>query len=166
MGKRRYSDEERGVALAALAANNGDVSKTARQLDIPYMTLANWAKGRCHPAVTEIGEQKKQEMGDLVEDTLRKVLEGIPEKVKEADLKDTTISAGILADKMQLLRGKPTSVVKADETVTARVNRYEEALRRAAEAEGGAAGDGAGEPVDTAEGPGQSDGPPGRVPEP
>jgi transposase-like protein len=35
MGKRRYSDEERGVALAALAANNGDVSKTARQLDIP-----------------------------------------------------------------------------------------------------------------------------------
>jgi hypothetical protein len=43
--RRRYSDEDRAVALAALAANGNNLRRTARQLGIPRASLLAWRNG-------------------------------------------------------------------------------------------------------------------------
>ncbi len=40
-----YSDDDRSFALRWLEANDGNVSRTARELDIPIPTLHQWARG-------------------------------------------------------------------------------------------------------------------------
>ena len=50
MGTRRtYTDEFRATALAALAANGGDLARTAAALDVPDRTPRAWAAGERHP---------------------------------------------------------------------------------------------------------------------
>jgi transposase-like protein len=111
--KRSYSDEERGNALAALAANGGNVNKTARQLGIPLRTLWNWATGACHPEAAEIGQRKKGPLADVFEGIVWQLLGSItPEKMAAATLQQLATAAGIAVDKMQLLRGKPTGVTE------------------------------------------------------
>jgi hypothetical protein len=59
MAKRRYTDDERSLALAALAANTGNVNKTVRQLGIPTTTLEHWSKGERHPESIQMIAEKK-----------------------------------------------------------------------------------------------------------
>lgn len=158
MAKRRYSDEEKANALAALASNGGNVQRTAIALGIPAKTLENWSKGTVHPSVANLGEGKKVELADLLEETARKLVADLLEMASTSQ-KDCATALGIVIDKRQILLGKPTSVVKSDETVTARTDRYTAALEEMADQqdEGGATGDGAGEPLDSPDGPGQAD---------
>ncbi len=46
MAKRRYSDQEKAEALAALDANGGNLLKTSEQIGIPRQTIQEWASGR------------------------------------------------------------------------------------------------------------------------
>jgi hypothetical protein len=108
--KRRYSDEEKATALAALEANGGNIKTTAAKLGIPRMTLASWANGGCSEAVTNIRHVKKAELADAFESLARKLVEAMHAKISEANLQATATAAGICVDKMQLLRGKPTSI--------------------------------------------------------
>jgi transposase-like protein len=55
MPKRRYSDEDRALALAA---NAGNAKLTARQLGIPETSLRHWRKGDRHPGAANMGAQK------------------------------------------------------------------------------------------------------------
>ena len=43
--RRCYTDDDRAFALRWLDANDGNVSRTARDLDIPIPTLHQWARG-------------------------------------------------------------------------------------------------------------------------
>jgi transposase-like protein len=110
--KRRYSDEERANALAALAANGGNVNRTASQLRIPAKTLENWQKGSCHPEAAENGERKKGPMADALEAVAWKLLDSIPEKIARAPLNQTATALGIALDKARLLRGEPTNITQ------------------------------------------------------
>jgi hypothetical protein len=108
VGYRRYSDEEKAAALVALAANGGDVSRTARQIGIPINTIANWSKGMVHPAVTKIGEEKKPLLADLFESFVGRVLALTTDAdIQGSTLKDRFTAAGIAIDKARLLRGEP-----------------------------------------------------------
>jgi Bacterial regulatory protein, Fis family len=53
-----YSEEEKARALTALAANRGDVSRTARQLGISRRTLKRWvdAAGSAMPRASSVGQ--------------------------------------------------------------------------------------------------------------
>jgi transposase-like protein len=136
--KRRYSDEGRAAALAALAANAGNVARTAKQLGIPARTLESWAKGERHPEAAQMCDEKKGPMADALQQAARKIVDSLAGKIERASLKDAAIAFGVLIDKMRLLRDQPTDIVKsdADLTLTGRIAAYEAAYAGAAAREG------------------------------
>jgi transposase-like protein len=108
--QRRYSDEERANALAALAANGGNFAKTARDLGIPRRTLQDWHKGTIHPEAAENSAPKKTALTEQFENLAYQMLEIAFAKAAELDAKAATVAAATAVDKMLLLRGKPTSI--------------------------------------------------------
>ncbi|HYD00890.1 MAG TPA: hypothetical protein VEB22_06650 [Phycisphaerales bacterium] len=113
-GKRQYSDSDKATALAALDANGGNVRRTARETGIPEKTIADWRDGRgVVPEVAEIREEKKEALGDVFERVSRLYLERAlsEDAVSETKGKDAVIAAATAADKMQLLRGRPTAII-------------------------------------------------------
>jgi transposase-like protein len=114
MAKRRYTDEQRGNALAALAANGGYLRRTARQLKLPTETLRHWARQERHPEATEDGTLKKGQLADAFEAIAWKVLELLPGKLAQANAVQLATVAGVCIDKMHLLRGQPTQISQHD----------------------------------------------------
>ncbi len=147
---RRYSDEERAAAVAAMAAYPS-VNQAAKSLGIPRATLESWAKGIIHPEAARDSASKKGPLADAVEAIARQIADALPGKVPDADLKDAAVAFGVLVDKMQILRGKPTEITKTDGTVTSRIDRFEIAFVAEADrqGQGDPSGNGAGEQVDT-----------------
>ena len=110
----KYSDEEVGNALAILKANDNNFSLTARQLNIPRLTLREWAKNsrRDSAEVREARhvkegslEQKFERIAHLYADRLTD-----PTVIEKASPLDAAKVAGIAVDKRQLLTGMPTSI--------------------------------------------------------
>lgn len=108
--RRRYTDVQRAEALAALAANGGDLTATASRTGIPRRTIENWSKGNVHPDVTKLGEEKKADLADRLEAIAWKLAEAIPDKIDAAPLNQTAVALGIAIDKARLLRGQPTNI--------------------------------------------------------
>lgn len=111
--KRRYTDEQRATALAALAANRGNVCRTARQLGLPAKTLEHWGKGERHPEAAEMGVRKKAALADAFEAVAWRILDAIPPKVAGAPLGHAAAALGICVDKMRLLRAEPAAAPNA-----------------------------------------------------
>ena len=109
MSKRRYSDEERASALAALAANAGNIKRTADLLGIPQTTLRHWSDGDRHPESAQMGDQKKGELADKLETVAHKLVDAMPKKIAKAPLNQVAVSMGIAIEKMRLLRNETTS---------------------------------------------------------
>lgn len=104
--RRRYSDDERALALAALAANRNNLRRTARQLGIPRSSLVSWRSGDRHPEAAESATLKKRELALALEETVWKLLDGIsPAMIARASLLDVMKTAGIAIDKMLALQG-------------------------------------------------------------
>lgn len=108
--RRRYSDEDRANALAALAANGGNIKRTADKLHIPVRTLENWTKGRRHPEATQMADRKKGDMAAALERIAWALLDALPGKIDKAPLNHATVALGIAIDKARLLRGEPTEI--------------------------------------------------------
>lgn len=130
---RRFSDEERAAALAALAANGGNVAKTARQVGVPRKTLSHWAKGTRHPEAAKMGQLKKGNLADAFEDAAWKLIGVALDKADKMGGKDAMVAAAVAVDKMRLLRELPTEIVKKDGTVTSRIERLTESFEKAAD---------------------------------
>ena len=113
----RYSDADRAAALAALDANGGNLAGTARQLGMPRKTLAEWAAGRTPPGMADLRQQKRGDLATELEGIAYKLVEAMPGKIEGANLQQLATSLGIAVDKVQLLKGKPTSIT-ADTTLT------------------------------------------------
>lgn len=106
--RRRYSDEFRASALAALEANGGNVARTAKALDIPVKTLELWSKGQ-NPVSAELCQQKKRDVMDGIESLLWKFI-GVEFDFKEMNLKDFGIAFGITVDKYLAMKGMPNVI--------------------------------------------------------
>jgi transposase-like protein len=106
--RRRYSDEFRANALAALAANGGNTERTAKQLGVPESTLRAWKAGDRHPEAAKECEKKKGPMADTLEAVAWQLLDALPAKIPDASLKETATAMGIAIDKARVLRGLPT----------------------------------------------------------
>ena len=106
---KRYSDKEKASALALLAANGGNVNRTAHEAGIPRKTLEQWAKDRTlHPDVAELRQEKILELSELLENEIRAIFDSMKTKRPEALYSTLGVVAGILIDKKQLLDGKAT----------------------------------------------------------
>lgn len=110
MAKRRYTDEERAQALAALTANGNNVSRTAGQIGIPPATLTSWHRGLRHPEATQMCHEKKGPLADRLEEVAGKLLDAIADKIQGASLQQIATAMGIAIDKARLLRGEPTAI--------------------------------------------------------
>lgn len=108
MSKRRYSDEDKATALAALDANGGNVYKTSRLLKIPQTTLQEWFNGRVNDTVPEIRMRKKEALADRLSEIAHQLIDAAPDKMKTANLQQVFTSLGITIEKLQLLDGEPT----------------------------------------------------------
>lgn len=130
--RRRYTEEERAVALAALDAHEGNVLKAAAFCKIPRKTLENWRDGGAvNEAVAELRHIKKGELADRLEALAHLLVDAMPEKLAEATLKDAAVALGVSVDKMQLLRNKPTTITDDISSVTdAELDRRIAALER------------------------------------
>jgi len=135
MSKRQYSDNDKAVALATLDANGGDVRKTAKALKMPESTLSDWSKHRgVNKEVTEIREVKKKELSEKLEEVAYRLTENLAIRADSelsalVPMKDIATSLGIVVDKMQLLKGEPTSINK-NLTDEERAQRAAEILER------------------------------------
>jgi transposase-like protein len=130
MAKRSYSDEDRATALAALDANGGNLSRTASEMGVPRTTLQEWAAGRVAERVTDIRQEKKGALADRLEEIAHTLVDAIPNKVSDADLREVSTSLGITIDKMRLLREQPTAIT-ANLTDDERAERVAALLDRA-----------------------------------
>lgn len=84
MSKKRYSEDEKLHALAVLAANSGNLSKTARETGIPRLTIREWRGSQLstHPEIdtlkTEIQSERKALMKEVLHSGLQRALELLP----------------------------------------------------------------------------------------
>lgn len=124
MAKRRYSDEDRANALAALAANGGNLNRTARELGIPRQTIQAWANGEHHPEAAENGASKRGLLADKLEEVAWSLVGMIEPAGRKAQTKGAVgpiaTAFGITIDKMRLLREQSTSIT--DGTADAKRN--------------------------------------------
>ncbi len=131
MERRQYTDEERSNALAALAANGGNIKQTAAQLNIPRKTLENWSRGKLHPDVADNGHKKRGPMADALEEVAWKLIDAIPPKIRKAPLNQTAVALGISIEKMRLLREQATAISGKEMTDEQRAARIEQLLNLA-----------------------------------
>lgn len=134
--RKRYSDEERANALAALAANGNNLTRTSQQLGIPIKTLSNWLHGTRHPEAVQQGNQKKGPLADAIEEVVYQLVGMMPEKAKSADLKDIAVAVGVGVDKIRLLRDQPTSIAGRELSDAERSERFSALVKAFREAGG------------------------------
>lgn len=109
--KRTYSDSDKAAALAALDANGGDVSHTARQLGVPRKTLSEWARGRgVSEDVPGMRAGKRGELTERLESVAHAILDALPGSLAGAQPHHLATALGIVLDKRQLLQGQPTAI--------------------------------------------------------
>lgn len=63
---KTYTDDQRIAALAALAANGGNISQTARQTGIPRITLRKWQASELND-LPEVASIKAELTGSFIE---------------------------------------------------------------------------------------------------
>jgi transposase-like protein len=136
---RKYTETEKAAGLAALAANGGNVKRTARQIRIPPNTLKAWARGAASGAkdaedirtqekeadrhqTPTLVEQAKVELSELLEGAARAMLaEALePAKIKATPLPQLFVSIGIALDKLANLNDN--SPISDEERVRAYPN--------------------------------------------
>lgn len=128
--RRQFSDKDKAAALAVLDANNGNVFKTAKQLNIGRTTLEGWSKGRgINHDVPELRQHKKDEISQRLVEIVHKLIDAMPDKITDANLQQVSTSIGIAVEKIQLLDGDPT---ERNEIVDHGLNDSDRASRIAA----------------------------------
>ncbi len=106
--RRRYSDNDKATALAALDANGGNVLKTATQLRIPRKTLEEWNNGRVVDDVAELRHENRRELKEVLRDLAYTLAEALSDNLEDAPTNHKAVALGIVIEKMQLLEGKAT----------------------------------------------------------
>lgn len=108
--RRQWTDEKKSEILAALDANQGNVKRTARQCGVAVSTLRGWAKGRgTNAGVAKLRPEKRGELADALEEIAWQIVELLPSKLQQAEVRELATLLGVSLDKLLLLRGQPNS---------------------------------------------------------
>ena len=118
--RRVYSDREKAEALAIYDAC-GNLSETSRNTGIPDATLSDWISGKrgvSSPDLPKLRNEKGQNLSDSFEriaveacHVAQARLTG--KQANEIPFNHLMTGAGIAVDKMQLLRGQPTTITES-----------------------------------------------------
>lgn len=103
-----YSFERKAEVIALVDANNGNVLQTSRDTGIPHNTIREWLTNA--DKYSDIRKQKSVTLAQKLENQANYYLELAEDKAAEAPFNHLMTGAGIAIDKMQLLRGQPTSI--------------------------------------------------------
>lgn len=111
--RKRYDDKFRASAVVMLEAagypgKDGALASTAKHLGVPHNTLRNWFHGVHNPAPSDVRQEKKQELSDLLRAEINAALGAMDNARPEASYRDLGTVAAILIDKLQLLNDEPT----------------------------------------------------------
>lgn len=111
--QRRYSDEEQASALAALAANGGNLYRTAEETGIPRNTLRSWMDGTVKPPPDKTRQAKRLALRNGIEKlaarTLKRCLKTAADPEEKVSLRDGAVVLGICVDKLQALDNASTA---------------------------------------------------------
>lgn len=135
--KRQYSDSFKAQALISLQLNEGNIRKTASQLDIPWQTLNEWAKHRSgiNAETLEIRDGLKAPIADRFEQAAGMYLDRAmqPGAIKKTSGYYALLGASDAIKSAQLLRGQPTSITGSVMSEDERQLKVAELLQRIAE---------------------------------
>ena len=116
MAKRRiYSDKFKAGAVVMVESEGYPDDKFALQrvadnLKINVRTLRRWVNNDTGAPPDKIVQQEKSGLIDLIEDEIRAGFKEMNSARQDASYRDIGTVIGILFDKAQLLRGKPTTI--------------------------------------------------------
>lgn len=171
MSRREYSEADRSIALAALAANGGNVARTMREVGVSRERLVEWRDsgiancgdgGREGSGTADDGdglqirECKMQiadggsgggraALADRLEHVAHLLIDAIPAKLPTADLRTLGTCLGLALDKMRILREEPAATSPTPSlTEEERAERISELLQRAVDRHTASAADGDG----------------------
>jgi transposase-like protein len=115
MSKTTYTDTGKATVYAHLAANGGNVKRTARETGVPISTVRDWKRTWEKEGVPEnISEVLPSVVEDIVDDFTRvrnKLLIELEAQGERGELKGQALvsAIGMLTDKIRLFRGEATS---------------------------------------------------------
>lgn len=143
--KRTYSDTEKAQALAMMAANGGNLTLTATEMDIPISTIQQWWNGKhVHQAVIEIKREQRGMLANMLRGFVSRVIcNTTDEEIQNTPLKDRFVALGIAADKSQLLDGDATSITGqtlTEDEYTRRLRELADRVRSRQIEQGGGSG--------------------------
>jgi len=115
MQKRRYSDQEKGVALAMLDACKGNYKETHRRTGIPWTTLRDWERNEgVTENVADIRSTARSPLLDRLRQKVDEIVDAIGEEtIAAATLPQLAVAAGKLLDKIAALE-KAAGLTPAD----------------------------------------------------
>lgn len=105
---RHYSDEDHAIALATVDLCNQNIRRASIACGVPRKTLEGWVKARIERAElwAEGRHEKRGELATKMESIIHSLVESMPSKIKAATLSQLAVTAGILTDKVRILRGQ------------------------------------------------------------
>ncbi len=114
--KKRYDDKFRANAVVMLEAagypnREGALSQVSQNLGVPISTLHGWASAQHNPVPSDIRNEKRKELADLLRTEIDAALGEMNHARQDASYRDLGTVAGILIDKLQLLNNEPTENV-------------------------------------------------------
>lgn len=107
-----YSEETKAAIVAAIEANNGNVFATARLFNVPHDTAYYWWYNS--DRYSEFQKQKSSfSLADNIEEIAKKSTDSLlAQDFSTVNARDKATILAIAVDKMQLLRGLPTSITE------------------------------------------------------
>lgn len=112
-----YSAERKAEILALVTAHGGNVAQVARLTQIPHQTIRRWVEAS--DRYSALQTEKQIDLAQKLENNAHKLANSIADHdLSIVPLASKATALGIMVDKMQLLRGEPTSI-------TANVERQE-----------------------------------------
>ena len=109
--RRTYSDSDKALVYAELEMSNGNVKRTARNLNIPISTVRyfkqQWETEGVPREVQEVLPAVVKEFVDDAERVRDKLLIALEQKVDSRDInaREIVTALGVLTDKIRAMRG-------------------------------------------------------------
>jgi hypothetical protein len=146
---RTYSTEDRAATLAVLRSNNNNAAATARETGIPVRTVRFWRKRQEEAAMdfngnvplppkkapagvpAEAVAWSQEHLASRLEEIATQAAEVVAGKLEDASAQQAAVVLGIVIDKFQLLRGRPTAISGRELSDEERLVRVKELARLA-----------------------------------
>ncbi len=110
-----YTDDFRANAVVLLQAEGypdkkGALTIIANRLEVPARTLSRWFNKEQNAPPDQLVNEKKGDLVESIHNELYNILFAMTHARPDANYRDLGTVFGIMADKLQLLQGKPTQI--------------------------------------------------------